>query len=101
MLRLVRQHPEHDQLYQKDAVGSHRLSPDALEILLDTCMQNMPPGVPLMPHRPQGVSTVRCAVSGAAFLSPVSVLHRDCSMASPAQLLLLLLVRRQTPFCMA
>ena len=41
------QHPEHDQLYLEDAFTSHHISPAALDVLLDTCLQNLPSGAGL------------------------------------------------------
>lgn len=38
------QHPEHDRLYLEDAFTSHNISQSALEVLLDTCLQNLPSG---------------------------------------------------------
>ena len=38
------QHPEHDRLYLEDAFTSHNISHSALEVLLDTCLQNLPSG---------------------------------------------------------
>ena len=38
------QHPEHDRLYLEDAFTSHNISESALEVLLDTCLQNLPSG---------------------------------------------------------
>ena len=42
----MRQHPEHDRLYLEDTITSHHISKSALDILLDTCLQNMPSGPP-------------------------------------------------------
>ena len=79
MLRLVRQHAEHDQLYQEDASGSHRLSASALEILLDTCLQNMPAGAPHLPGRQQGVGRIDDYT-----LPRLHPEHHACHSASPA-----------------
>ena len=40
----ILQHAEHDKLFSEDLGISHKLSPAALELLIDLVLQNMPSG---------------------------------------------------------